>query len=120
MDRFLVHTARDEWLQTSESDGRQSRSGGAGQRTLGSLAKVVTLPRGVTPRVFSNDFLLGLKATLENDSAEEAELLVAIRQLSSLVITEQHLRESQVWLKILTHARPLPFFLPPTLEPQVK
>lgn len=93
MDRFVVRTARQEW----QSQGVQQPSTSRGQqRTLYSLTKVVRLPPGTTPRVFSVDYLLSVKAVLDDSSSGKEALVDSIRQLSSLIMTESHLVESGV------------------------
>uniref|UniRef100_A0A061RIX8 TFIIS N-terminal domain-containing protein n=1 Tax=Tetraselmis sp. GSL018 TaxID=582737 RepID=A0A061RIX8_9CHLO len=91
MDRFLIRTNEGSGIRKLKAN-----AGAGKQRTLGSLAKVVILPKGVTNRVFSNEFLSSLKMVLDCASSSEEQLIEAIRQLSSLVITEDHLLQTQI------------------------
>lgn len=91
MDRFVVRNGNPSaFLNPASQPSGSSR----GQRTLCSLAKVVTLPRGVSPRVFSNEYLLRAKEVLESSESSEEALVDSIRQLSSLIMTEQHLMDT--------------------------
>lgn len=93
MERFVVRTTREAAFASASA---QRSSGSRGQRTLGSLAKVVTLPRGVTARVFSNEYLIRMKEVLEDPESSEETLVDTIRQLSSLLMTEKHLLDTGV------------------------
>ncbi len=92
MDKFVVRTSRESWLQSSAkaapSRGKQMR--------LGDLARTVRLPPGVTARVYSDDYVLSLRAVLENSASNEMDVTLALQQLSCLIMTEACLRNTKV------------------------